>query len=254
MRHPAIYSDPILDAMAKSIDERARARTSRPVLILDPFAGTGKIHTIGDRTRVEVETWGVELMPRWAELHASTICGDATALPPAWSRTFDVVATSPCYGNRMADSHEARDACSECGGECVDPCGETCPKCHGSGLSPRRSYRHDYERSGGDFLNDAPIEKNAGAMSWGPAYRELHAQAWAEVWRVLRRGGLFLLNSKDHVRNGRRVRVSAWHLRTVRALGFRHVETWDVKLAGNGFGANGSIRVPNEVVYVMVKP
>ena len=48
-------------------------------------------------------------------------------------------------------------------------------------------------------------------MQWGDAYRSFHVKAWREAWRVLRPGGRFVLNIKDHIRNGERMPVTDWH-------------------------------------------
>jgi len=56
-------------------------------------------------------------------------------------------------------------------------------------------------------------------MQWGQQYREFHLQAWNEAVRVLRSGGRFVLNIKDHIRDGVQQPVSAWHVATLTALG-----------------------------------
>lgn len=95
MRHPAKYSEGILDLLIKKVP---------PGLVLDPMAGVGNIHRLGPQR----ETFGIEIEPEWANLHPRTICGDALALPFA-DNTFDSIVVSPTYGNRTADSHKARD-------------------------------------------------------------------------------------------------------------------------------------------------
>jgi hypothetical protein len=198
-------------------------------------------------------------MPRWATAHPDTFIGDATKLIFD-SSSFDAVVTSPCYANRMADHHDNGDKCSECKGTGQAWPGDgtvrglypNCMKCSGSGLSPRRSYKHYY---GDGFFADATWTSNAGAMQWGDEYRELHAKAWAEVYRVLRPSDTpsLLLNIKDHIRNGKRVRVSAWHRRTILDIGFTELGRWDIPTSGYGYGDNHSARVPNEYVYVFTK-
>lgn len=247
VKHPARYSDQILETIGVAVSEyAARYPKRRPVRVLDPFAGTGRIHDL-DVPGVLVDTTGVEIEPEWAGMHRRTRVGNALALPSAWSGRFDVVATSPCYGNRFADKHEARDACSECEGRgSVRVTGGRsyvgCSKCGGSGLSPRRSYRHDLGRP----LSDG----SAAGLQWGDAYKAFHVEAWREARRVLRPGGLFVLNVKDHVRAGKRQRVAGWHRRACVALGFEWVETWTVNERGLRHGANRDARVHFENVYV----
>lgn len=212
-RHPAKFTDTILDEVE---DLWARFDCRGP--ILDPFAGTGKIHGLGER--LGVETFGVEIEPEWARAHRRTIVGDALALPFP-DGLFGAVVTSPTYGNRMADHHEARDS------------------------SRRNTYRHALGRP----LTDG----SSAGLQWGDEYRRFHERAWAEVARVLDVGGSFFLNVKDHVRRGEIVEVSEWHRETVEALGFVLVTRSLVAVSGNRQGENGHVRVPYENVFVFEK-
>lgn len=210
VRHPARYSDAVLEVMAPVLEPG--------MAVLDPFAGTGRVHELAEEC--DVRTIGVELEPEWAALGTGpTLVGDARALPfPA--RTFDAVVTSPAYGNRMADHHEARDG------------------------SRQITYRH--------CLGRPLTPGNSGAMQWGPAYRELHHQAWAEAARVLVPGGLLVLNVSDHVRAGRVVPVTAWHLATLVGLGFTLAGSTTVATPRMRFGANHGVRVEGETVAFLV--
>lgn len=252
--HPAVFPSYVIELAAEAIWPDLVPARRRDCLVLDPFAGVGGVHALRDVGPINgrrIETVGVELMPKWAHAHPATLVGDATQLPQSWSARFDAVVTSPCYGNRMADHHENNDACKMCEGAGYLRGRVLCPTCKGSKLSHRRSYRHYY---GDTFWDDAPRESNAGAMAWGDEYRALHEAAWREVLRVLRPGGRFVLNVKDHVRGGRRVRVARWHHDTCRALGFVDLWRWDVPLDGYGFGQNRAARVSSEQLYVMEKP
>jgi tRNA G10 N-methylase Trm11 len=261
VKHPAPYSPKILDAF---VDILIKLDTPDGAKILDPFAGTGLVHTLPARAGRRWKTTGVELMPRWAEMTKNTIVGDATDLPRRWTDRFQVIAVSPCYGNRMADHHQNKDRCKAClgtgGQEHEASPGLSywieCEKCDGSGLSHRRSYAHDYGVE--DFLNDAPIEQNAGAMAWGPEYRVLHRAAWEEAYRVLEPGGYMLLNVKDFIqtkkREQHRIRVSSWHLRACQEIGFERIETQRVRLHGMRRGTNRELRVTHEMIYVLRKP
>lgn len=118
--HPAKFSSSILTVLAGLVQPEWR--------ILDPFAGTGRVHSLGSNT------WGVEIEPEWASMHPRTIVGDALHLPFA-AKSFDAVITSPTYANRLADHHEAKDG------------------------SVRHSYRHDLGR---------PLHpSNSGQLQWG---------------------------------------------------------------------------------------
>lgn len=195
--------------------------------VLDPFAGVGGIHALRDDG---YDTTGVELEPEWANLHEHTSVGDATDLPFG-DEEFDAVVTSPAYGNRLADSYNSSDP------------------------HLRRSYRFDLGRE----LTDG----NAGAMQWGDTYRDLHLAAWAEAKRVLRPGGVLLLNIKDHYRNYERQPVAGWHVTALCRLGFTLLEhTTDVARPDEvdatvgapnlRQGANSELRLA-EQVYVMRK-
>lgn len=208
-RHPAKYSDALLPVL------QAAVRDPEFSCVLDPFAGTGKIHQLTNLTV------GVELEPEWAEMHPDTLVGNALDLPFGPGE-FDAVVTSPTYGNRMADHHNAKDT------------------------SKRNTYRHALGRE----LHD----DNSGAMQWGPDYREFHKECLHEMWRVLRDGGRLVINMKDHIRKGVRQEVTAWWKLAAVGVGFQFIEEKQIPLQGNGFGANGHVRTEYESVLIFVKP
>ena len=203
--HPARYSKELLPIFAKLLKGYD--------VVLDPFAGTGLIHELPN------QTIGVEIEPEWAALHPDTVVGSALELP--WEDgEFDAICTSPTYGNRLADHHNASDP------------------------ERRRSYTHDLGR---------PLAlDNSGHMQWGPVYRSFHEYAWAEAVRVLRPGGRFVLNIKDHIRNGVQQPVAAWHVATLCGLGLRyHAElSQGVKTDELKQGANAEARAGQELVLV----
>lgn len=202
--HPARYTGSILEVMARVLP---RAGT-----VLDPFAGTGRIHMLATGRRTTV---GVELEPEWARLHRDTIVGSALALPFA-ADTFDAIATSPCYGNRMADTWAA-------------------------------AHKYEHRTYSGD-LGRKLHRDNAGQLQWGPKYQEFHEKAWAEAARVLKPDGVFLLNVKDHIRGGELQPVTQWHVDTLGAIGLHPVETIAVKTPSLTRGRNHELRAPCEWV------
>lgn len=207
-RHPARYTDTLLPHFAELLQGSER--------VLDPFGGTGKIFELEPLlpgARIDA----IEIEPEWAALHPQTTLGNALALP--WpDGTFDAICTSPAYGNRMADHHDARDS------------------------SRRNTYTHAIGRK----LH----ADNAGAMRWGDQYRHFHTLAWTEARRVLRSDGRFVLNIKDHIRGGRLQRVTDWHCEALHALGFVVVEHRRVACPGQRFGQNGNSRVDHESVIL----
>lgn len=268
----------MLDRIALHVRAEAR-RLGRPARVIDPFAGVGRIH---DLPRRIADTVGVELEPEWAACRARTVQGDATCLLDSWVASFDVLASSPCYGNRLADSHEARDACRGCEGTgvvataagCADApwlcpdcqrvdcaCGglaavlrrhnagcpacrtRVCPACGGNGLSKRYTYRH--------ALGRMPSEGSAATMQWGGMYRALHKRAWAEARRVVVDGGLGLVNCKNHIRDGHEQKVVEWHAECLAEVGWAVEAIHD--LPGPGLrhaGTNGEARVDHERLIV----
>ncbi len=204
--HPARYSTNLIPIFADILDGYDH--------VLDPFAGTGRIHEL------PMHTVGVEIEPEWAALHPDTVEGSALELP--WEDAeFDAVCTSPTYGNRLADSHNASDP------------------------ERRRSYTHDLGRK--------LSADNSGAMQWGDEYREFHETAWAEAVRVLRHGGRFVLNIKDHIRGGQRQYVTDWHVGVLRDLGLRYAFALTVDTRHLRQGDNAEARVEGEQVIVFDK-
>lgn len=217
VRHPAPYSPEVIEAMATLV--RAEAdRVDQPVeqlTVLDPMAGIGRVHQLPGRT------FGVELEPEWADQHPDTRVGDARHLPFDADR-FHVIAVSPAYGNRMADHHEAKD---------------------------------DSRRIGYKFaLGRMPSPGSSAVLHYGQAYRDLHVTAWAEATRVLRPGGLFILNVSDFIRGGKVVNVSEWHLVALFNLGYRLESAVTVTTRRMRFGANHGARVEGELVVALRGP
>ncbi len=246
-RHPAKFTDVILEEAAQMLLPLLPERGT----LYDPFAGVGK--GVDFMYNVGFDAWGTELEPEWAWQSKHVYCCDSLEVMSEAIRLLlgeglmDVVFTSPCYGNRMADKHVAKDKCTECEGTGqIPPPFDFCRKCGGSGLSERHTYTH--------ALGHQLSENNAGAMQWGVEYREFHAKAWALVYGVLRPGGYFLLNIKDHIRNGEQVPVTAWHASTALNLGFQPSQAQRVVVTGNGFGQNRAVRVGFESLLLFRKP
>lgn len=246
--HPAKFSDSVLDAVKPYLRSGD--------LVLDPFAGTGRVHELEDFVGLTI---GVELEPEWAGYHPRTIVGNSLYLPMWWSGLFDCVVTSPVYGNRMSDHYNAQERCKACrgtgetgvaGGGIWVTWGDPCPKCDGSG---RRNHTRMNYRS---KLGRPVTEGSSCKLKWGPRYRAFHEGAWMVVRRVLREPTpgrslpRFILNVKDFVADHEMVHVSHWHRKTVLDLGFRLVAEDRVRTPGMRHGRNHDAR--DECEWVMV--
>lgn len=215
--HPARYSQSILDKITEIYEDYGM-----PDLVLDPFAGTGRVHDIPGINAV-----GVELEPEWAELHPRTVQGNALALPFA-DGTFTGMTVSPCYGNRYSDAHNAKDG------------------------SYRRSYTHDMRRLTGD--PDRKLHPdNAGTLAWGQKYRSFHAAAWTEALRVLDDDALIVVNTSNFIKAGVEQLVTEFHFSWFMDHGCQVVDFYRIKTPRNRRGANHQARVEHEDVFVFRK-
>lgn len=184
--------------------------------VLDPFGGKGGVFTL-ERWQPSIAFHAVEIEPEWAACHPKTEVGNALHL--RWSDGyFDGVCTSPAYGSRMADT-----------------------------------LLDGYER----ITYTAKLGRklhvdNAGILQWGDKYRTFHLAAWTEARRVLQPGGVFVLNIKDHIRNGQRQPVTAWHVEALQSLGFIECEHVHVACPGMRWGANADKRVEYESVIKFI--
>jgi hypothetical protein len=217
IKHPAKFSDPILDRIGDKLYQYGW-----PKRILDPFAGTGKVHHLVVEPNYDLPftpfTVGVEIEADWANLHPRNLIADALALPFP-DDTFDGMVTSPCYGSRMADHHNAQDG------------------------SIRRSYTHDI----GHDLHP----HNSGTLQWGDEYRAFHSQAWTESLRVLQPDALIVVNISNHIRGGVEQRVTEWHLQWFLANDCQVVDLDRVNTSRMRFGANRLARARYENVFIV---
>ena len=218
VRHPAVYSTALLPVMAQYLKKKD--------CVLDMFAGTGKIARIrefgfkGEIICNELEKDFATGSPYYKEVD-KWIFGDARNIGLA-SDSIPAIATSPCYGNRMAD--------------------KGLPKADGYS---RATYTHGL----GKKLKDG----NAGVLQWGRAYQDLHRKVWKEAYRLLEDKGLLIVNVSNHIRNFEEVDVVAWHQRTIAKLGFTLMAHEKIKTPRYGYGQNGQLRVDSESVLVFKK-
>lgn len=205
-KHPAKWSEALLAVMPELLVEvpvGARA--------MDPFAGVGLDRL--RQVRPDLHWSGIELEPEWAAQVSGTIAGDATALPFP-DEAFELIVTSPTYGNRMADTYDGRDG------------------------SRRMTYRL--------ALGRELTTGSAAGMQWGPSYRALHEKALDEILRALKIGGLGIINMSNHIRGGQVQLVVEWWTRTVIDLGVQLISVAPVVTPRSRHGANHELRVESE--------
>jgi hypothetical protein len=87
-------------------------------------------------------------------------------------------------------------------------------------------------------------------MQWSSEYREFHRAAWLEAVRVLKAGGVLILNIKDHMRGGERQHVAGWHVTELARLGFTLLCHQEVETGNLRQGENGHMRFA-EQIYVL---
>lgn len=203
--HPCPFPDSTIELIASHLPP------DRYPTVLDPFAGIGKIHALPQATT------GVEIESEWADQSPMTLIGNALDLDFV-DNAFSAVATSPCFGNRMADHHNASDS------------------------SKRNTYKHKLGRD--------PSENSASILHWGREYRRFHRAAWKEVTRVTAPNGRFVLNIKNHIRKGEEQRVAEWHMTTIIQLGWKLRALILLDAPGNRYGANHDLRTDHEFLFV----
>lgn len=217
IRHPAKYSDEFIPIFAQILKDKKK--------VLDPFAGTGKIGLI-KRYGFTGIVYANDIEAEWIELgrdKCDVISSmDAEYLSSIYTEGFfDAVCTSPTYGNRMADHHNAKDG------------------------SKRNTYTHCL----GHELQDG----NTGKMQWGGKYREKHTAIYKTIIPLISNNGLFVLNISNHIRGGEEIHVSEWHKDTLEAMGLKLLDDIHVNTRRCRFGANAEKRVDFEHIYIFEK-
>lgn len=227
-KHPAKYSQAILDSLRRQLmieGQVVRRRDGRPLEVVDVMAGVGRIHQLAVTNRIL--TLGIEMEPEWAACNPGTVCADCVewiGRPGNYERA-DVVATSPDYGNRFSDHHDAKDD------------------------STRRSYTHDLGRQ--------LTPGNTANKPWGPKYWAGHARIIRALPRLVRPGGLVLWNVSDFYKGDRLIPVVDWHRGALWAAGFvqdgrdRRIPT--PRLRGVGSDSTAK-RADHEVIMRFRKP
>lgn len=214
-KHPAVYTDSFLPIFAVLLQDRN--------LVLDPFAGTGKLAMIKNYGFTGTVVCN-EIEPEWANSPYPVDhwhIGDASNMDWAEDESFDAICTSPTYGNRMADHFEAQDN------------------------SRRITYRH--------YLGRPLHDQNTGRMQWGQSYKQKHIEVYKECTRILKIGGLFILNISDHIRAGKVIPVTDWHRSILINLGLSFVDEVQIQTPRMKFGENSGSRVSHETIMAFEK-
>ncbi len=251
--HPAKFSKEVLQVIDTICE------TYEIMSLIDPFGGTCRIFDVCSPFIVgnEIEReWLAQPTCDFPGRHR--IQGNALLLPFK-NGAFKAAATSCTYGNRMADSHDAKEKCKTCGGvgwiwasritRPTDPEKEICSKCGGVGFNTykRMTYKHQLGRD----LHP----NNSGQFQWGPKYRDFHKAAWLEMTRVVadpygEDERFFILNISDHVRNREVQPVCEFHVEFLTSLGWVSVEEHQIETSRMRMGQNHEARVDHEMVYV----
>lgn len=213
IKHPATYTNSFIPKFAELLIGCEN--------VLDIFGGIGKLALIKEHGFTGKVICN-ELEREWVETSPHNVdewhIGDAANMEWAVSNSFDAICTSPTYGNRMADHHNAKDG------------------------SKRVTYKH--------FLGRDLNEENTGKMQWGENYRKKHLEIYKECGRVLKNGGLMIVNVSDHIRKGQVVNVVEWHKEALTNFGMKLIDEIKIETPRMGFGQNAKSRVQHECILV----
>ena len=213
-KHPAVMNEKILDACNSLLPDKK-------MRILDPFAGIGS--TAKYLTNYDVV--GIEIEKEWAVQNEHTICGDSLTEIPKLGK-FDAIVTSPCYGNRMADDFKQSE----------------------ENTRKYITYKH--------FLNKKLSNGTTANLHFGKKnnkYEDLHLKIWKVCVTSLKVDGLFILNCKDFISDGKLMEVTNWHIDTLSSLGLTETKKVKVKSKGMRYGSNSNLRLDYEYVVCFKK-
>lgn len=248
-KHPAKWSQPVLDELAEIITTEHARIGSCVMKVLDPFAGVGRQRLAKALSQTyDVDVTGVDIQPECALNDPDTWTGSVLDVGKWWPGVFDAIVTSPVYGNRLADKHVANDPCKVCRGEGVVG-GKLCHNCKGSGLSYRGTYAHTLRAMGGDLVSGS-----AAGIQWGDDYRAFHRHAIQAMITTTRSGGLLVINMSNHIRGGVEQPVVEWWIGAMLEAGCSLVDFRRVQTRRNRRGANGTVRVASEAIIVARAP
>lgn len=232
-KHPARYHPSFVEVFAEVITDHASHLPRWQDILLDPMAGTGeRLKKLADL--LGVGPLGFDIHSHdWADTKNFVYQGNACALELRDS-TVQYIVVSPTYGNGMNDNFRPREMSSR------------------NAYLPRlvKAFGHDVE---------VPEDSSINHLFDSDEYRDIHRRAWAEAWRVLEPGGLFVLNTKNcgDRRRGQKVAsypVTAWHRGILMELGFVELEHRLIPVRGHGHSETAQRASDFESIVAFRKP
>lgn len=219
LNHPAKFNNKFIPIFAEKLKGYKN--------VLDPFAGTGKIG--------EIKNFGYsgliycnEIEHEWCdELNTNVdvwTSVDSEFLEMYENDFFESICTSPTYGNRMADNFKIPDKNS--GRKYV-------------------TYMH--------YLGRKLTDGNTGSLQWGDKYKTKHKNIYEELYRVLKKDGLLIINIANHIRKGEEIDVSKWTKNILLEIGFSLQEEIKIETQKMRYGSNNKLRVPYEFIFIFKK-
>jgi hypothetical protein len=203
------------------------------LLLVDPFGGTAE--------RLGEIASGIGATPCAIELEQVYV-DEARALGVTWVHQGDsrelwflddnsilAAVTSPAYPNGMTDNHHAKDT------------------------SRRNTYIHRIRETHPDYElhPDNPAGLSARSSKKGYAKMlEVHAAVWAEMFRVMMPGGIFIVNTK----NTPHIPFTAHTKQQLLDAGFELVEHRTVEARGNNHQQHADRKVAVEDLLIVRKP
>ena len=224
--HPAKWSDVLLEVIYRDYIEDND-------IILDVFGGTGKIGKLKEYGCENIFI-SQEIEEEWALQGVNSeidfcFIADATSSNHYEKYTelgVNFIITSPAYGNRMADKHEAKDG------------------------SKRYTYKH--------LINRKLHDNNSGGYRFYGAHKRnkyhiIHEATWLNCYNMLPQGGKFLLNCSNYLVKGVEILVTEWHIDLLKRIGFTLIEEQMVKTPRLRVGQNSDKRVIGERLCLFKK-
>lgn len=221
--HPCPWTIEVLDEVARELNLEAERLGLPRLAVIDPCAGTGE-RVFNHPTYQEHVYIGLELEESF--IAAPWVQHGNARHIPYGAGSFDAYATSFVFPNGMCDSFISSEADD----------------------SYRMTYSHKARKNRGDRTYVLHAD-HAGRYSWARGskkaeqrWKELHVDFIREGIRVLKPGGLFIVEMKDHWAGDELVPVAAWLIDRFVELGCTLEGVTRIPVRGNRKGSNREIR------------